>query len=687
MTISQTEYRSVLQYSEFGFGVAASGPYVVVTTQTNHYLWVFRRESGVLVEVVTAWRPVPNATCEGLRAPACWWDSETDRLHIVVGAPYSDTLGFAQNGRVFCCTYDYPDSTPVVVATFDGSASQNNCYFGWTVTLERTGRFAAASEVGGPKQGLQILRRDNDHDWYLDGTIYKTDLTPNITTVNGQHALWVDDYSNVWLAISDNLYNSVAYTGIGKQSCNSFYMVSDEDMGGAPPVDPRPGSCYVVNNWGGGYTDGDMYEYRGVEGWHLIEAGVGGYPRDTRACVVSDLVDPGGSFAGKQTYHCIYSTATHSWTCSAPVDTWVATGVYQHLFYGVRFAYFADSGRWEPVTTTGSQSGAYQIFKRPDATGTWGFVQRIDGIMASSDFAFDADINKIIPTKTILAGKAKGQGYTMVTTWRLTEDETRPWQYDGSVRLPSLSGVNMTGLTVQAIGYRVMVGGYFKAYGATYGEGWIGGVAAYADGTFPMVPEAGGEFLLKRTTPVGSDYLTQFAAMQLVYQEGGYIRLVAGCWGADGSPSGCVIEFDCDVDFPELPSGGTWPPAPPSLDYVDPDIIPDNGGVILTITGDLPTHTDLEVHLGPLGTKEDPICYGGEGYGYLPWSQDGVTLIVASPPVSIGVRKLSVWEGDTFLGSLDVTVVEHFWPSRTPPVRRDFPPWSDVGARQLSEEN
>lgn len=85
------------------------------------------------------------------------------------------------------------------------------------------------------------------------------------------------------------------------------------------------------------------------------------------------------------------------------------------------------------------------------------------------------------------------------------------------------------------------------------------------------------------------------------------------------------------------------------------------GGVISTVGGERvvarglwPVDQTVEVHLGPLGTVEDPLCYGGQGLGYEALSLDGVTLEVASPPLTKGYVALTVVYGATVLSYGDL---------------------------------
>jgi hypothetical protein len=123
------------------------------------------------------------------------------------------------------------------------------------------------------------------------------------------------------------------------------------------------------------------------------------------------------------------------------------------------------------------------------------------------------------------------------------------------------------------------------------------------------------------------------------------------------------------------------------LDAVEPDPISTVGGELMTAIGLWPIDHTVEVHLGPLGTDEDPLCYGGQGLGYEALSLDGVTLQFASPPLAKGAVTLTVVDGATVLTLGGTNVVERNWPGKLHPTRKSFPSWEALGARRLEEED
>jgi hypothetical protein len=124
---------------------------------------------------------------------------------------------------------------------------------------------------------------------------------------------------------------------------------------------------------------------------------------------------------------------------------------------------------------------------------------------------------------------------------------------------------------------------------------------------------------------------------------------------------------------------------------VSPSIISQDGGTEITITGlSIPANDDLRVYIGPNGDTTDTICYGGQGFGYLPQSSDGSTLTIVSPPLTKGTASITIVhvstdEATVLVGVL--TVVERFWSGKQFEIRQSFPRWCGVGARRLELED
>jgi hypothetical protein len=122
------------------------------------------------------------------------------------------------------------------------------------------------------------------------------------------------------------------------------------------------------------------------------------------------------------------------------------------------------------------------------------------------------------------------------------------------------------------------------------------------------------------------------------------------------------------------------------LDSLDKMVFSAVGGEALVAAGLFPL-TASATHLGPLGTTSDPTCYGGQGNGYSPTSEDGVTLEFASPPLAKGASNtLTVKYGSTELQIGSIKAVERWWPGALHVMRRNFEPWKALGARRLDHE-
>lgn len=130
----------------------------------------------------------------------------------------------------------------------------------------------------------------------------------------------------------------------------------------------------------------------------------------------------------------------------------------------------------------------------------------------------------------------------------------------------------------------------------------------------------------------------------------------------------------------------TWGAGASALTAVSPTTISAAGGETITVTGTFSTITPVTVHLGPLGTSSDPLCYGGQGLGYEALSLDGITISVITPPLEKGSVSLTVvGTGAGTIGG--IAVIERNWPGKLHRVRRLFTRWTAVGRRDLQEES
>ncbi len=155
---------------------------------------------------------------------------------------------------------------------------------------------------------------------------------------------------------------------------------------------------------------------------------------------------------------------------------------------------------------------------------------------------------------------------------------------------------------------------------------------------------------------------------------------------AEGVDQNCVEP----IGFTEITFLPPPPPPPPPIVVlsVDLSVISSVGGELLTITGTFPIDQTVQVHMGPLGTIEDPLCYGGQGLGYEVLSLDGTTIQFTAPPLTKGdigiVVTIGVYATELPVGTLKA--VERNWPGKLHRARANFPPWEAVGGRKLGEE-
>jgi hypothetical protein len=126
---------------------------------------------------------------------------------------------------------------------------------------------------------------------------------------------------------------------------------------------------------------------------------------------------------------------------------------------------------------------------------------------------------------------------------------------------------------------------------------------------------------------------------------------------------------------------------------ITPGSVGSDGGYPITVVYDVPTFPPggaLEVFLGVAGDDTDGPCYGGEGLGYFPKSEDGETLVIITPPQDAGSGKILSWRvagGGAPASIGTVEVIERNFAFLSYQIRRLFPPWASVGARRLELED
>jgi hypothetical protein len=174
-----------------------------------------------------------------------------------------------------------------------------------------------------------------------------------------------------------------AVTGIDwKEPCLVLKMVSDADQGAAPPVGPGTGDAYVVNNWGGGYTDGDIVEYNGTSWVVILDEGGAAEPADGTRVIVTDT-SAAGSFAGEENGIATYDATGNTWSFTDPLNRWSLiidgeAGYYENL----GFTYDLDDTEWVQFTGTGQINAGDGLLK----SGNTLDVRAGDGIEIASDY-------------------------------------------------------------------------------------------------------------------------------------------------------------------------------------------------------------------------------------------------------------------------------------------------------------
>lgn len=124
------------------------------------------------------------------------------------------------------------------------------------------------------------------------------------------------------------------------------YLKSDVAQAGAPPAGQAQGDAWVVNTWGGGYTNGDLVELTstGPDVWTVIVANSGGVvPTGTRAIVKA--AGAAGSFVGQGTK--IAQKTAIGWSFTAPNDGDQAAVIGEGSIYeNQMYVFDAVPGDW-----------------------------------------------------------------------------------------------------------------------------------------------------------------------------------------------------------------------------------------------------------------------------------------------------------------------------------------------------
>jgi len=126
-----------------------------------------------------------------------------------------------------------------------------------------------------------------------------------------------------------------------------------------------------------------------------------------------------------------------------------------------------------------------------------------------------------------------------------------------------------------------------------------------------------------------------------------------------------------------------------TLSGADLTTVPQNGGVLVTLTGVFIAGTSYTVHFGPLGTTSDPVVYAGLiGGGNTQLATASATTIqFVSPPAARGAGySVTVDDGVLPQTLAGFSVVEQSFYNRTFETRRLWPAWYSTGPRHLKRE-
>lgn len=196
------------------------------------------------------------------------------------------------------------------------------------------------------------------------------------------------------------------------RSVHVVFLVSDADAGGSTPSNPVTYGTYIVDNWGGSYTDGDVYQYLGSGNWSKLydTSGSGAPPVGLRGLVYTS---PGGSFA-TEAKNLAYYDGTQ-WNFTSPKDGTVVTvaAAAESLSYtnapvenGASMKYSSRSSAWTPQITRSIRQ--YEA-SWPAATTTWD----LDDTPAFSPVPVDLQIfyNGQLLLRTNSSGGGQGTYY------------------------------------------------------------------------------------------------------------------------------------------------------------------------------------------------------------------------------------------------------------------------------------
>jgi hypothetical protein len=209
---------------------------------------------------------------------------------------------------------------------------------------------------------VKFLRFDATNGYHIesdptDDTLTIAGLTMNgdigmggTNEVTGLPATPSGDTAATSKAYVDSLVSGISW----KEPALVLKMVDDSDQGGSPPT-ASAGDAYVVNNWGGGFTDGDIVEYDGTSWNVILDEGGAGEPADgTRVIVTTGTA--AGSFTGREGDVATYDATGDTWSFEDPVDGWAILIIGEGSEYENK-AYVYDTNAWIQFSGGNFQAG------------------------------------------------------------------------------------------------------------------------------------------------------------------------------------------------------------------------------------------------------------------------------------------------------------------------------------------
>jgi len=168
--------------------------------------------------------------------------------------------------------------------------------------------------------GLGAATADNDALAYgqAGGNLAGLSIDTNPLTMGSQKITGLAAGQDPGDAVNKGQLDAAVQGFTWKDPVAVLKMVNDSDAGGTPPTAGQVGEARVVNNWGGGFTDGDIVEWSGSAWVVIVDEGGAGEPPDGTRVVVNGT--PGGSFTGYAGQIGQYDATGNSWSFYDPAD-------------------------------------------------------------------------------------------------------------------------------------------------------------------------------------------------------------------------------------------------------------------------------------------------------------------------------------------------------------------------------